>query len=125
MVRTVLVVEDTDHVAPLEIALSSLGDLSILVLSNGRDALEAIRSNTLELAAVVTDLHLPFVNGFELIQAIRSVRRYASVPIVVMSGDPRPETPALLRSLGANAFFAKPYSPAAIRNSLEALLHAE
>ena len=124
MVRTVLVVEDTDHVAPLEIALSALRGFAVRVLTNGREALELIRSNNLELAAVVTDLNLPFVDGFELIQAIRGENRYAALPIVVISGDTRADTPARVEALGADAFFAKPYSPAAIRNSLEVLLHA-
>ena len=123
MSRTVLVVEDADGIAPLEMSLASLEGVTVLVLSSGRDALQLIRSVSLELAAVITDLHLPYVDGFELIEEIRKQHRYATLPVLVISGDTRPETPARVRRLGANAFFAKPYSPGAIRHSLEDLLH--
>ena len=45
-----------------------------------------------------------------------------------LSGTPRadtdPETPARALGLGANAYFAKPYSPSAMRKKLEELIHA-
>ncbi len=125
MSRTVLVVEDADGIAPLEISLAALEGVTVLVLSSGRDALRLIQSVSLELAAVITDIHLPFVDGFELIAEIRKQHRYATLPVLVISGDTHPETPERVQRLGANAFFAKPYSPAAIRHSLEDLLHVK
>ena len=125
MSRTVLVVEDADGIAPLEMSLAALEGVTVLVSSSGRHALRLIQSVSLELAAVITDLHLPVVDGFELIEEIRSQQRYATLPVLVISGDTHPETPARVKRLGANAFFAKPYSPAAIRHSLEDLLHVK
>ena len=120
----VLIVEDTDTVTPLEIALASLNNLGILVVANGRDALKLLGASYVEVAAVVTDLHLPFVDGFELIAAIRANDRYSHLPVVVVSGDDCPESRRRVRELGADAFFTKPYSPAEVRQTLEGLLHA-
>lgn len=125
MSRTVLVVEDADGIAPLEMSLATLDGVTVLVLSSGRDALRLIQSVSFELAAVITDIHLPFVDGFELIEEIRRQHRYATLPVLVISGDTHPETPARVHQLGANAFFTKPYSPAAIRHSLEDLLYVK
>ncbi len=125
MAHTVLIVEDSDNVVPLEIALAALDGIRIVTLPNGRDALNLLRARRLDLVAVVTDLNLPYIDGFELIKAIRANDHYSQLPIVVISADSRPETPARLRSLGANAFFTKPYSPAEIRHALEGLLHAK
>ena len=72
----------------------------------------------------MTDLNLPFVDGFALIEAVRGNQRYSRLPIVVVSGDSHPETPERLRRLGANAYFPKPYSPAEIKRTLESLLNA-
>ena len=49
--------------------------------------------------------------------------RLDHVAIIVVSGDSDPETPERVRRLGADAYFAKPYSPAAVRDTLERLLH--
>jgi hypothetical protein len=35
------------------------------------------------------------------------------------------DTPGKLKSLGANAFFPKPFSPAAVRHTLEHILYAK
>ena len=120
----VLIVEDSDNVTPLEIALTALNALQVRVVSNGRDALEIIKRRHLEVAALITDLNLPFLDGFGLIAAVRSHERNSKLPIIVISGDNDPTIQTRVRDLGANAFFGKPYSPAAIRKTLEGLLHA-
>jgi CheY-like chemotaxis protein len=123
MARTVLIIEDGETFAPLEIALSQLSGVDLLVIRNGREAIQFLEAAPCGLAAIVTDLHLPYVDGFELIERIRSDNRYWGLPIVVLSGDSDPGTPERVRLLGANAFFAKPYSPARVRETLEALLN--
>ncbi len=75
-----------------------------------------------EIAAVVTDLHFPESSGFELIRRLRAEPRYAHVPILLVSGDSDPGLPERALSLGANAFFPKPYSPYEVRKKLEQLL---
>jgi CheY-like chemotaxis protein len=66
---------------------------------------------------------MPCVDGFELIAQVRSDRRYAGLPILVVSGDVDPGTPERVKRLGVDAFFAKPYSPASVRRTLENLLN--
>jgi CheY-like chemotaxis protein len=124
MAQTVLIVEDDENVAPLEVALANIDGLRVLILQNGREAADLLRRNSLDLAAVITDLQLPYVDGFELIEIIRAQARYSDLPIVVLSGDSHPDTPERLRLLGANAFFPKPYSPSDVRHTLENLLNA-
>ena len=123
MARTVLIIEDADNVVPLEIALATLDGIAVQVLTNGREALSLLSGGSLEIAAVVTDLSLPSIDGFTLITAIRSDERLFKLPIIVVSGDTHPDVPERLRRLGADAFFSKPYSPAEIRHTLEELLH--
>jgi len=122
MVRTVLIVEDSDTSADtLEIALLSLPNVSVTHAPTGRKALQLIQNE--RVAAIITDLHMPHMDGFELIERVRAAAGEAHVPIIVVSGDSDPATPEKVRRLGADAYFAKPYSPAAVREMLERLLH--
>ncbi len=122
MARTVLIVEDSDTSADtLEIALLSLPDVSVAHAASGRKAWQLIQNQV--VAAIVTDLHMPHMDGFELIERVRAAGGAAHVPIIVISGDSDPGTPEKVRRLGADAYFAKPYSPAAVRETLERLLH--
>lgn len=124
MTRTILVVDDTGSCGDtLAMVLSDLPDVDVHSVTSGQQALDLVKR--VGLAALVTDLNMPHIDGFELIRRIRSEPRFATIPILVVTGDTDSETPARLRQLGANAFFTKPFSPFAVRNELERLLDAK
>ena len=123
MNRIVLIVEDTELCRDtLEVALMKLPNLAVQSVTTAEEALAWLDAN--EVCALVTDLHLPHMNGFELIEAVRRQPWRSSLPILVISGDSDPKIPTRLASLGANAFFSKPYSPAAVRQRLEQLIES-
>ena len=123
--RAVLIVEDSENsAATLEIALLAIPGVSVLLAASALEALRILDRAGEPVSAVVTDLNMPRMDGFELIQRIREDRRLASVPIVVVSADTDPATPQRVAALGACAFFPKPYSPAEVRRKLEQLLDA-
>lgn len=121
--RTVLIVEDVDDCATtLEIALSALRNVSVRHADSAESALRALDRETVSL--LVTDVHLPVMDGFELVRSIRRHPLHSRVPILVISGDCDPRTPGRAIELGANGFFGKPFSPAAVRQKIEELMHA-
>ena len=123
MTRTVLIVEDTDVCRDaLELSLTRIPGLAVKIVGTAEEALRQL--STEDICALVTDLHLPAMDGFELIETVRAQPGRAGFPIVVISGDSDPGTPARLADLGANAYFTKPYSPSEVRSKLERLLDA-
>lgn len=125
MARTVIIVEDVEGTATaLEIALNAINGMSVLILSDARDALKLLLSKPSDFAALITDLHMPHMDGFALIEEVRRHQCYSSLPILVVSGDSHPDTPSRSLRLGADAYFAKPYSPLEVRHTLEGLLNA-
>jgi CheY-like chemotaxis protein len=122
MPRTVLIVEDTEAcAATLEIAFSGVRDIQ-LVTAIGADKAWRVVEGAGELAAIVTDLQMDGMDGFELIERVRAHKRHRAVPIIVITGSSDPDAPERVHRLGANAFFAKPYSPVLVREKLEQLL---
>ena len=124
--RIALLVEDTAlSTVPLEVALAAIDGLHTVVVGDGRKAIDYLEGeNGGEVCVVLTDLNMPLVDGFELIAHIRTSHRFSKIPVLVLSGST--ENGAAKRSidLGANAFFAKPYSPLEVRQKLEDLLRA-
>jgi CheY-like chemotaxis protein len=121
----VFIVEDNEGAAaPLEVALGAMIGVRVQLFSSAGEALRMLISTPDHVAALVTDLHLPSMDGFELIKRIRGDQRYTALPIVVVSGDTHPDTLERLFRLGANAYFPKPYSPTEIRRKLESLINA-
>jgi CheY-like chemotaxis protein len=118
---SILIVEDAEACTlPLEIALGINTRHNLLIAASAEEALGFLEHR--HVCAVVTDLHLPGLSGFELIQRIRAAPTSARPVIVVISGDTDPATPQRVRELGADAFFAKPYSPVEVRRTLEKLI---
>ncbi len=123
MQRTVLIVEDADTCAStLEIVFSGLDDLNVVTVPSGDAAWRLLEDGTRDLSAIVTDLEMRGMDGFELIERIRGHRVHQGVPIMVITGSADPDAPQRAERLGANAFFMKPYSPVKVREKLEQLL---
>lgn len=122
MARTVIIVEDTEICSTvLEIALLGLPGIKIQSAATAEEALAYFDGR--DICALITDLNLPRMDGFQLIERVRSWPVHARLPILVVSGDTDPRTPERVQRLGANAFFSKPYSPGEVRQKLEQLIH--
>ena len=128
MSRLVLIVEDSETCAEtLQIALELIPGVEVRSIHSSVAAINFLRGRDNEIAAIVTDLHLPQNggapgDGLDLIRQIRAEPRFARLPIVLISGDSDPRLSERALAQGADAFFPKPYSPAAVRRKLEQLL---
>jgi len=123
--RAVLIVEDSENSATtLEIAFLGIPGLAVLLASSAEKALRILIGGATQVQAIVTDLNMPRMDGFELIRRVREDRRLSGTPIIVVSADTDPATPGRIAELGVDAFFAKPFSPAQVRRKLEQLLDA-
>jgi signal transduction histidine kinase/CheY-like chemotaxis protein len=81
--KTILVVEDSD---PAIIQLKDIFEepaYHILIARNGQEALEVIQ-NTLP-DAILLDLMLPGMDGFDLLKNVREVERTAQVPVLILT----------------------------------------
>jgi CheY-like chemotaxis protein len=123
LTRTILVVDDAeDCAATLDLALQLLPGVAVVTAASAESAVTVLEHGP--VSAVVTDIHLPEMTGLELISYIRAQPRLRALPILVVSADADPGTPAQALGLGANAYFAKPFSPGAVRRKLEELMNA-
>src|SRR5579864_3164981 len=123
---TILVVDDDqDCIATLDLALATIpGAVIRAALSAEAAWVDLMDPESGTFSAVITDVQLPEMTGLELVARIRENPRFRSLPILVVSANADPSTPARALGLGANAYFAKPFSPGAVRKKLEELIHA-
>lgn len=123
MQQTVLIVEDAEACASiLEIIFSSIHGLKVIAAASGDRAWEMLNQEQEAIRAIVTDLHMPGMDGYELMEKVRSHKVHRGVPIIVITGCTDPDAPHKARIRGAGAVFLKPYSPARVREKLEQLL---
>jgi FixJ family two-component response regulator len=70
----------------------------------GEDLLAVVNSHRLD--CLLLDLHMPGLNGFDVLEAFRS--RQILVPVVVITAHDEPGTAERVRALGASAYLKKP-----------------
>ena len=69
------------------------------------------------LDVVVTDLHMPFGDGLELIEALTGLD--PDLPIIAMSGNAGPAMLGTAKTIGARATLPKPVSPSGLLAAVE------
>lgn len=122
--RGVLIVEDSENsAAVLEIAFLGIPDVAVHMAPSGVAAMQILNAGTVEVEAVVTDLNMPRMDGYELIRRIRADQRLHATPIIVVSADTDPAARGRIAALGVDAYFPKPFSPAEVRRKLEQILN--
>ena len=123
MSRLVIIIDDSETCAEtLQIALESIVGIEVRAVRNPQSAIAVINGGGHEIAAIVTDLHLKQDDGLDLIRQLRQEPRLARTPVILISGDSDPQISQRALAGGADVFFAKPYSPAAVRRKLEELI---
>jgi len=102
-----LVVEDIPNVLELlEVTLKFQG-YEVLTARNGQEALEILEKETPVL--IITDILMPKLDGFALVQQIRSNPKTQSIPVIFLSATyVNPEDLEFAMKLGASRFIEKP-----------------
>jgi len=96
----------------------------VISVAHGEEALGMLETNP-DISLVLTDYHMPVMNGLELTNEIRKKYMKSDLSVIVISGDDDDETTALFLKQGANDYIKKPFSKeefsCRINNSIEAL----
>ena len=122
--RTVLVVDD--HPGLAEMFADALRDAGAepLVAHQGLAALKMLRTHRVD--AIVSDLQMPGISGFDLMKMVRSSRaaRVRSVPAIAVSGeaDWRFQDPFEAARAGFDFHLLKPVEPSALVEMVAAVM---
>ena len=104
----ILMLEDSESdIFLLRHALDELAEeYELTVFRDGEQAVRHLtnsRTSKLEVepCVVLLDLHLPRVDGMEVLRAIREESRFGEVPVILCTSGATPEQQAAIRALGA------------------------
>ncbi len=76
-----------------------------LLAEDGVEAVQALKDNAISI--VVTDLHMPNIDGFELLAHMSS--KYPDIPVIVLTAYSTPQSKQKVLATGAAAFIEKPF----------------
>ncbi len=118
----VLVVEDSQTTAYLLTFILERAGYRVTCVDNGRDAERMIQEGQAP-DAVILDLILPYVDGFQLLMQMRE-SSWKRVPVIVLSIKALEADVVRAFEIGADDFVTKPFRPQELLARLRRLLAA-
>ncbi len=120
MSRTIMTVDDSPSMrALLRNALAGEG-YTVSAAEDGVDAMERIDDTAPDL--VITDINMPRMDGFGLIEAVRGHHRWGNLPILVLSTEFSDEKKQRARNAGATGWIVKPFDPVKLSAAVRRVL---
>lgn len=114
-----LIDDDEDDREIFAMALKKANaDYVCTTANNGRDALEIVANSDFIPNYVFVDLNMPMVSGRECLTALKKVKRFTDVPIIVYTTSSHSKDIEDTQSLGASHYLVKPTSIAELTRLL-------
>jgi two-component system, chemotaxis family, chemotaxis protein CheY len=110
MEKTILIVDDSESIREV-VSFTLEGEgFKVLVGVDGKDALKFLDGRGIDL--IITDLHMPVMNGIELIREVRQMNDYSRIPILFLTTESQTAKKMEAKEAGATGWIIKPFVPA-------------
>ena len=111
---TILVIDDEKEILKIiQKALLKFGH-SVEIASHGKEGIQKFYHGSFDV--VITDIHMPDIDGNEVIEHIRNSEK-SSTPVIAISG-----TPVMLKSASFDILLSKPFSIPELVRSVQSLV---
>jgi DNA-binding response OmpR family regulator len=118
----ILIVEDETNIAESLSFILRRADFDVDTVADGAEALDRLRRE--RFAAIILDIMLPGMNGFDVLRAVRADRALATLPVIVLTAKGQANDRKMAEAIGASAFITKPFSNAEIVDRVSRLTEA-
>ncbi|GCE25268.1 hypothetical protein KDA_07520 [Dictyobacter alpinus] len=119
--KHLLVVDDSPSVRRVVSNMLKQHGWTVQMARDGVEALEMISQET--PAAVLLDIEMPRMDGYELISTVRAQEQYRTLPLVVLTSRAAAKHQQRAMSLGASAYVVKPYQDEELLNTINTLVY--
>lgn len=83
---------------------------------NGQEALDLLENHWIDV--VLSDIHMPVMDGFGFIRALRDNQSWSDLPVVFITTESNEDRLQEAMELGARGYIRKPFQPEEIRSLL-------
>ena len=119
--QCVMIVEDSITTRTLEKNILETAGYVVVTCKDGAEAMAYLRDGTCD--AIISDIDMPNVNGFDLVERIRQIERYRDLPVLLVTSLGSDEDRRRGMQVGANGYIVKSdFEQGRFLEMLEALL---
>lgn len=119
--RTILIVEDQQINRKLLKKILHT-TYAIQEASNGREAIEILKARSKYISAILLDLVMPTMDGFELLKKLKQNSLYSEIPVIITTLADSNQNEIKALEMGARDFVAKPFNPLVLKKRLANLI---
>lgn len=95
---------------------------SIVEAVNGKQALEFLKEEKSLFNIIILDLHMPKMNGLELLENLKSNMEFKNIPIIIMSNSEDDSELKKCYDFGISGYFTKPVQYSKYSKKVKSLL---
>ena len=118
---SILLVDDYEFIRTiLERMLQQLGYQNLRMAADGVDALHLLRTRPVDL--VITDYHMPEMDGTDLFQSMQQDPVLAKIPVLLISGVPTEKFVTQALATGIQSTLNKPFRAEQLDQEIQSLL---
>jgi two-component system chemotaxis response regulator CheY len=92
----------------------------VLEAEDGKQALSVLSQNKVDL--IITDWNMPNMDGLSFVKAIRSMRAWDDVPIIMVTTEAAKEDILEALKAGVNNYIVKPFTPQVLKEKIEVVM---
>jgi two-component system, chemotaxis family, chemotaxis protein CheY len=100
--------------------LARLGHPEVLHASNGREALDRLAAEHVDV--VITDWYMPEMNGLDFVTTLRNTPATSHIPIVIVTANAASDDIQHALQLGVKSYILKPFTVETMKDKIDALL---
>ncbi|NJO16909.1 MAG: response regulator [Thioploca sp.] len=119
--KVLIVDDDVRNVFALAATLEDK-EMEIVVARNGQEALQALETQS-DISAILMDIMMPGMDGYEAIRQIRSQIRFRQLPIIALTAKAMKGDKTKCIEAGASDYLAKPFDANKLLSLLRVWLH--
>jgi len=107
--KTILAVDDSASIRQMVAFTLRGAGYEVIEAVDGQDALD--KANHYQVNLVLTDINMPRMDGLKLLELLRKLTSYQSIPILMLTTESGGEMKTKGRAAGATGWLAKPFNP--------------
>lgn len=112
MSKTILTVDDSRMMREMLLMVLQGAGFNVVQAEDGVEGLEALERSNPDI--IITDINMPRMDGYGVIEGVRRDPRHRATPILVLSTESSPEKKQRAREAGATGWIVKPFQADAL-----------
>jgi len=117
----VLIVDDSPSIRRQTQKIVAAAGLRTITANSGADALELLLNGTIEPDLILSDVEMPHVDGWEMLEYIKTDENFGHIPVVMVTSLDSEEHQTRAAELGASGYVIKPFSEKDLTYALDCL----